>query len=99
MKDARIQPRGLTSCGGGPCRSLPASERPAKPAGRIPETLIVLPLERSLASCRGFAPFAGGARSHKACSHRGGGYRAAVSSRRRNHQIVSRMAGTPSSAA
>ena len=47
-------------------RASPAkgSEAP----GRIPETLFVLPLERSLGSCRGFAPFAGEARSHQACS-------------------------------
>ena len=29
-----------------------ASERPAKPAGRMPERLFVLPLDRSLESCR-----------------------------------------------
>ena len=34
---------------------------------RIPETLFVLPLEMSLVSCRGFAPFAGEARSHNPC--------------------------------
>jgi len=30
----------------------PARERPAKPAGRIPEVLFMLSLEMSLASCR-----------------------------------------------
>jgi len=34
------------------CGSLLASERPAKPAGRIPETLLVPPLEKSLESRR-----------------------------------------------
>ena len=42
-----------------------ARERPAEPAGGIPEALLVRSLERALGSCRGFAPFAGGARSHK----------------------------------
>jgi len=47
-------------------RACLASERPAKPAGRIPETLIMLPLEISLAILPGAAlPFAGMARSHQ----------------------------------
>ena len=34
-------PRRCPNCGSGPCGSLLASERPAKPAGRIPETWVL----------------------------------------------------------
>ena len=42
-------------------------KRKGRSPGRIPERLFVRRLERALGSCRGFAPFAGEARSHNPC--------------------------------